>query len=130
WAEFPEQAEGPELRLAFPSRVNVAEQTLKLRHRDVKQTWKVRLNDREIGRLPADEDSMVTFWAIAPGTLKDGANTLLISSDDKQSDDIMIGDARLDDRPRGDVLGEGAVEAVVTDADSGAPLPCRLTIVD
>lgn len=130
WTDFPEQAEGAELRLTFPSPANVAEQTLRLRHRDVKQTWKVRVNDREIGRLPADEDSMVTFWALPPGTLKDGDNTLLVSSEDRQSDDIMIGDARLDDRPRADVLGEAAVEAVVTDADNSAAFPCRITIVD
>src|SRR5204863_6481193 len=47
WADFPEQAEAAELRLTFPSRINVTEQTLRIRHRDVKQTWSVRINDRE-----------------------------------------------------------------------------------
>src|SRR5437899_7722404 len=48
WADFPEQAEAAELRLTFPSRTNGTEQTLRVRHRDIKQTWSVRINNREI----------------------------------------------------------------------------------
>ena len=58
WADFPEQAEAAELRLTFTSTVNAGKRTLRVRHRDVKQTWKVRVNDREIGRLPP----MKTTW--------------------------------------------------------------------
>src|SRR5262245_56905572 len=71
WADFPEQAEAAELRLNFAAKANPAQQTLRLRHRDIKQTWKLRINDREIGRLPPDENDMVTFWAVPPNTLTD-----------------------------------------------------------
>src|SRR5262245_13440578 len=130
WADFPEQAEAAELRLSFAARANPAEQTLRLRHRDVKQTWKLRINDREIGRLPPDENDMVTFWAVPPNTLMDGSNVLLISSPDKASDDVLIGDIRLDDRPRGTALGEARLQVSVTDSTDGRALPCRLTVVD
>jgi hypothetical protein len=130
WADFPEKAEGTELRLSFASRVNSNEHTLRLRHRDVKQTWRLRINDREIGRLPPDENDMVTFWALPPGILQEGGNTFVIMSDEKPSDDIVIGDVRIDERPRADVLGEARLDVTVTDRQSGRAVPCRLTVVD
>jgi hypothetical protein len=130
WADFPEAAEGPALRLTFPSSANATEHTLRLRHRDVKQTWKLRLNDREIGRLPPDENDMVTFWSLPAGTLREGENIFAVSSDDKQSDDVMIGDVRIDDRPRRVALSEAQIEVSVNEAGSGRALPCRLTVVN
>lgn len=129
WADFPEGAEGAELRLTFPSRASATEQTLRLRQRDIKQTWVVRINDREIARLPPDENDMITFWPVPPNTLQEGANTLVISSDGKTSDDVNVGNVRLDDRPRDEVMNAAHVQVSVTDADDRA-LPCRLTIVD
>lgn len=129
WADFPEQAEAAELRLTFPSRINATEQTLRVRHRDVKQTWSVRVNDREISRLPPDENDMVTFWPVPANTLKDGDNLLIISSDGKISDDVDVGEVRLDDRPRDKTLHEAQVQVSVTD-DNNLALPCRLTVVD
>jgi hypothetical protein len=129
WADFPEQAEAAELRLAFTSQVNSTEQTLRLRQRDIKQTWIVRINDREIGRLPPDENDMVTFWPVPPNTLKDGPNTLIISSDGKPSDDVNIGEVRIDDRQRDKVLNAAQVSVAVTD-EGDHSLPCRLTVVD
>src|SRR5579872_5955880 len=128
WADFPAQAEGAELRLVFHARPNSAEQTLRLRQRDVRQTWNVRLNDTEIARLPPDENAMVTFWAVPPNALKEGENTLTIAVDGKAPDDVLIGDVRLDERTRAEVLAEASVEVVVTEGGTG--VPCRLTIVD
>ena len=129
WADFPEQAEAAELRLTFPAKANPAEQTLRIRHRDIKQTWVVRINDREIARLPPDENDMVTFWPVSANALKAGDNLLLVSSDRKISDDVEIGDLRLDDRPRDEVLGDAQIQVEVTD-DTNRAVPCRLTIVD
>ena len=130
WADFAEIAEASALRLTFESRPNAAECTLRLRHRDVKQTWKLKINDREIGKLPPDENDMVTFWPLPAGILKDGANSFELSSDDKTSDDVMIGDVRLDDRPRDQVLSEAHVEVTVVDGANAQGIPCRLTVVD
>jgi hypothetical protein len=130
WADFPEQADATHLYLEFQARVNPTEQTLRLRHRDVKQTWKLLLNGREIGRLPPDENDMVTFWVLPPGALQDGVNALVVSSDDKSSDDVLIGDVRIDDRLRAEVLAESSIDVTVTELPDRRPLPCRLTIVD
>ena len=130
WADFPEAAEGAELRLTFTSKANATEHTLRLRHRDVKQTWKLRLNDREIGRLPPDENDMVTYWSLPAGTLREGENTFVVSSDDKQSDDVMIGDVRIDDRPRRVVLSEAEIEVSVNETGRGRAASCRLTVVN
>jgi len=129
WADFPEEAEAKSLILKFQARANATEQTLRLRQRDVKQTWSVRLNDRDIAKLPLDENDTVTFWELPPGALRDGDNTLVIMSDGKSSDDVMIGEARIDDRPREQIVNEARVLVSVGEADAG-PIPCRLTIID
>jgi hypothetical protein len=130
WADFAEEAEGRTLRLTFESQANAGESTLRLRHRDVKQTWKLTINDREIGKLPPDENDMVTFWPLPAGVLKDGANTFVLSSVDSASDDVMAGDVHIDDRPRDRILSEAHVEVTVADAANSRSVPCRLTIVD
>src|SRR6476620_7854224 len=76
WAEFPAKAEGRELLLAFQAKPNQAEQTLRLRHRDLKEPWRVLLNGKEIARLPFDEADMMTSWAVPAGALKEGRNQL------------------------------------------------------
>src|SRR5207247_369726 len=74
WAEFPERAAGHQLEITFTAEPNAEEHTLRLRHRDLKQTWKLSLNDRELGTLPPDENDTVTFWAIPPRILRAGEN--------------------------------------------------------
>lgn len=131
WSEFPEQAEGAFLEWKFAAKASAAEQTLVLRQQDVKQTWLVRLNGKEVGRLPIDENDMVLYVAVPAGTLTDGKNVLRIEpAASKQSDDIRVGQIALDPRPRGDVLGEGTVEVEVLDSDSGQRLPARITVVN
>lgn len=129
WADFPEQAEAASLILKFRGHPNATEQTLRLRHRDVKQTWRIVLNEQEIARLAPDENDMVTFWPLPPGSLRAGDNLLSISSDGKISDDLSIGDVRIDDRSREEILNEARVLVSVTEAEAGQ-VACRLTIVD
>ena len=134
WAEFPAVAEAAELRLTFSAEANATLHTLRLSHRDVKQTWRVRLNDRELGKLPPDETPMTTFWEVPAGTLRAGDNTLLVSAippaSGKPADDILLGDVRLIDRPRADALNDGKMSVSITDAATGQPLPGRITVVD
>src|SRR5438094_173866 len=51
WADFPQQAEAPSLVVRFQAERNAAECTLRLRQQDVRQTWKVLLQGKELGRL-------------------------------------------------------------------------------
>ncbi|HQU41413.1 MAG TPA: hypothetical protein PK867_01320, partial [Pirellulales bacterium] len=74
WAEFPEEAEGKTWKVTFAGEPGRAPYTLRLRHRDVKQNWRLRLNDHELGSLPTDENCMTTFWEIPPSALLPGQN--------------------------------------------------------
>src|SRR5207237_438694 len=106
------------------------EQTLKLRHRDLKQTWKLRLNSYDIATLPPDENDATTYWSIPPNAIHDGSpNELRIAcATTRPSDDVMIGAVALLDPPRSASLAESAIDIAVTEA--GQPVPCRITIVD
>jgi YD repeat-containing protein len=95
WAEFGERPEGRELGLTFAASRNSSERTLRLRHRDLKQPWRVALNGEDIARLPLDEADIRTYWRVPAGTLHDGSNALRIYSTAKVSDDVMIGEVAL-----------------------------------
>ncbi|MEO5820998.1 MAG: CehA/McbA family metallohydrolase [Vicinamibacteraceae bacterium] len=130
WAEFAAQAEAAELRLTFTTTANLRERTLRLRHRDVKLAWHITLNDREIARLPADEADTVSYWSILPGTLRDGVNALRIHGNGSASDDVLIGDVRVIDRPRADVLTAATVDVAVVEAPDGVAGPSRITVTN
>jgi hypothetical protein len=130
WADFPGEAEGPELAITFTAARNAAEMTLRLRQNDVKVTWRVALNGKVLGRLTVDENDQITLFKLPPGALAEGDNTLTITTaDPARLDDIRVGDVRLIDRPLDKFTADGTVELDVID-ETGAPTPCRLTIVD
>jgi hypothetical protein len=143
WAEFPAKAEGAEYVVTFDARAGDAERTLRIRHRDLKQVWTVRLNGVEIGRLPQDENEMVTYRALPATSVRQGQNELRVTPPpalkgplpaEGGSDDVMIGEAELIDAPRAQVLSGASVDVTVTDAGKGggeaAALPCRITVAD
>lgn len=139
WSDFPEPAESHDLVVRFDAPPNPAEQTLRVRHRDLKQIWTVKLNGKELGSLPRDENEMVTYWSIPAGLLKGAGNELriaclanvpAIAPAEGASDDVMIGEVQLLDAPRKEVLSQASADVTVTDADSGTQTPCRITIVD
>jgi hypothetical protein len=131
WSDFPEKAEAPSLLVRFQAEANAAEQTLRLRQQDVKQTWKVLLNGQERGRLLPDENDQVIYLALPPGALVAGENTLRIEQVGKVPDDIRVGEITLDDRPMDKVLGEATVEVSVSDVDRPErDSPCRITVLN
>jgi len=133
WSDFPAKAEGPGLALRFMSDGNEREWALRLRQQDVKQTWKLLLNDKELGRLPPDENDMVIYFPVPAGALRAGENRLAVEQVGRTPDDVRIGEIALDDRPVADVLAEAAVEVTVLDAGQTgkpAPVPCRITVLN
>jgi hypothetical protein len=132
WSDFPAAAEGAALVVPFDASSTPGERTLRLRHRDVKAAWRVRINGVEVARLPADEADTVSYWAVAPGTVTTGRNEVRIDgvAAADASDDIMVGEIRLSDRPRREVLTDATVAVSVRESASGASIPCRLTITD
>jgi hypothetical protein len=129
WSDFPRDAEAARLELHFAAKVNNGEWTLRLRQQDVRQTWKVRLNDKDLGRLVADENDTVIYLPVPAGALRAEGNTLTIEQVGTIVDDIRIGEIALIDRPVRDVLSEATVEITVL-GDDRRPMPCRLTIVN
>lgn len=133
WEEFALRPDAAELVVRFNAAPNAAQYTLRLRQRDVKQSWRVRLNGASLGTLVQDENEIVALWAVPPGTLKDGENELRVACEsgvNDAPDDVLAGDVELIPRPRADVLGEAKIALTVVDSDGGAALPCRVTIVD
>jgi hypothetical protein len=128
WSDFPEQAEGPSLTVRFQAERNATEWTLRLRQQDVKETWRVLLNGKELGRLTIDENDQVVYHPVPPDWLIAGENTLSIEQVGKVPDDIRVGEIVLDARPRSKVLNEATVEISVR--ESGQLVPCRLTVLD
>src|SRR6187402_340032 len=104
WDEFPEQAEAAALVLHFDASANRNERTLRLRHRDLKQSWCVRLNGRDVACLPPDEADTISYLAVPPDTLRGGGNELRIASGGTAPDDVLIGDVTVIDRPRAEVM--------------------------
>uniref|UniRef100_A0A7C2NWZ8 Polymerase/histidinol phosphatase N-terminal domain-containing protein n=1 Tax=Schlesneria paludicola TaxID=360056 RepID=A0A7C2NWZ8_9PLAN len=131
WLSFPERAGGSTWEIPFAADANAGEWTLHLRQQDVKQTWQVLLNDQPLGEMVRDENDIVIAFAIPEGRIVAGKNRLTISSKSPAaSDDIRVGQIRLDPRPLVKALGEGALEIEVRDAASQQPLPCRITFVN
>jgi hypothetical protein len=133
WTDFPARAEGPTVALRFRSGRNDGEWSLRLRQQDVKQTWKVLLNDRELGRLPPDENDSVIYFPVPAGALADGDNRLVIEPVGRTPDDVRVGEIALDDRPVAKALSEATVEVTVWEARASGeptPVPCRLTVLN
>jgi hypothetical protein len=133
WSDFPEHAEGARLEITFQARPNDVEHSLRLRQQDVKQTWRVSLNEKELGKLVLDENDMVVYFAIPPGGMNDGDNRLLIAAAGPAPDDIWVGEVALDPRPLDVVLAEATLELHISDAtQTGKPVPtpCRITVVN
>lgn len=130
WAEFPERAEAAALVLNFDAKLGGAERTLRLRHRDLKGPWRVLVNHNEVARLPVDESDMITYWPVRAAWLRSGRNELRIESKGTASDDVMIGEVRLIDRPVEEVLSEAYVDVSVTGEPGGRATPTRITVAD
>jgi hypothetical protein len=130
WEEFRGwPAEGRSLTVPFTAQPPAGEATLVIRQRGVKLAWRVRLNGRDLGALMVMEEGLVRTLAVPPGTVRAGANTLEIAAA-SGNDDIVINEVALDPRPLAQVLAEARLDVQVRDADSRAPLPCRITVVD
>jgi hypothetical protein len=132
WQEFADApAEGLQLELTFDGTANTTESTIFIRQRDVKIAWSVSLNGRKLGTLETLAQPLVLALAVPAGTLRSGENRLVIArAPSAQLDDIVVGEITLVAEPRAAALGAAALEFTVTDAEGGAELPCRLTLVD
>lgn len=130
WRTFPTETDGAEWLFNFQGQSNEAPYTLRLRQQDVKQHWTVTLNAVELGKLHVDENDMVHYLSIPPGTLVSGENTLQVIQSNTTVDDIRVGEFTLIAQSRDVVLSQASVALTVTDRDGGTLLPARFTILN
>ena len=132
WSEFAETPSADHLEVKFEARPNESPQTLRIRQQDVKQTWRVLLNGKQLGRLRVDENDTVIYFAVPPATLVDGENVLRIEQEARRQtpDDVRVGEIVLDSRTMNEVLAEATVEVEVRDAKTGQTIPSRLTVLN
>ena len=115
--------------MRFTAEANHGEATLSIRQRGVKLAWRVRLNGKELGGLAMMEEPLVLTLPVPPNALRDGENVVAVVSP-SGDDDIVVDELTLDPRPLAEALSEASVVVEVRDTDSGARLPCRITVVD
>jgi hypothetical protein len=132
WADFPEQPESNQFSVRFEVPEGTTWRTLRLRQVDVRQSWSVRLNDRELGSLVADENDQIRLLSIPPGTLRPEENELTIAQGTGSTavDDIRVGAAELLELDAEEFLRQASLRVRIEDEHTGAPLPGRLTITD
>ena len=117
------------LDIRFNAKPNWSEATLFLWQDDVKQDWPVELNGHKLGKLFLMEAPLVHTLAVPAGSIVQGENLLSIIPP-KERDDIFVGEIALDEKPYEKAIAQAHVHVQVTDAKSGEPMPCRLTITD
>src|SRR3990170_944878 len=130
WSEFPPKVTEKQLTFRFDYQAIHADQTLRLRRYDVKQTWLITINNHDIGRLISDEKDMITYFNIPSGVLQSGENELTIKCQDVISDDIKVGEITLDSRPLSVVLAEATVDVSIIEEGTNLLIPGRVTIVN
>lgn len=128
WADDdPRPIAGPRFETTFTATANAGARLLSIGQEGVKRNWGIYVNDRKLGTLVSDETSLEHLVEIPPGLLRDGMNTLRIEPA-KEPDDIVVGPIALIGATRDEWLGGGEVSVAVTDAASGAAVPCRITV--
>ncbi|MEM7205761.1 MAG: CehA/McbA family metallohydrolase [Planctomycetota bacterium] len=128
WTDVPAEPEDIRWALRFTASRNAGEHVLTARHRDVDEPWTVRLNGQDLGTLERTKALTVQRWIVPAGTLRDGANELLVEPA-KPTDDIVFGDVQLHAQSLRDLLRLQPVDVLILEADAG-PVPAKLTITD
>lgn len=130
WATFPDVVREKQLVLPFEWNAGTEQATLSLRQFDVRQNWRILLNDKDIGGLVVDEKDINSYFSIPANSLRKGHNTLVIKANDATPDDILMGHLQIDSRSLKDILSEVSVEITVIGEDQNKTVPSRITIID
>jgi len=133
WSDFPEECSKQRLEISFEASRNTSEGTLLMHQEDVKNGWRVILNDNVLGELVRDENPMEIQFSIAAGLLREGPNSFNIEptgTGAAPSDDIRIGKIRLLPASPNQYLHECRVKIQLRDESTKCVIPGRITIVN
>ena len=131
WKDTKRKPEGFELKVVFEAKSNPKPLMLSFLQRHVQDSWKLILNDKEVGSLPLKEPAVWTKISIPANALKDGPNTLAVSvvtADSK--DDIVIGPFHLNDVSFKEWARFGRINIQVLDSKTEQPIPARITVTN
>lgn len=128
WDSFQGRpVDGERFERRFQAKANATEQTLRIWQREVKLSWQVKLNDKKLGTLVNQGTALENLLPIPPGLLRDGENVLTIEPP-PSLDDVEIGPISIVTQSVDEVVSGAQIEVSVTDAETGAAMPCRLTV--
>lgn len=128
WEVFKDRpVDAERLEVRFEGKANAVEHTLRMWQSDVKQTWAVMLNGRKLGTLTTAETALECVLAVPAGALRDGENVLIVEAP-TNLDDIELGPVILVAQPVAEAIGGASMRVMVTDAQNGGALPCRITL--
>ena len=130
WNSFENLPAKNKLSIKFPAEINAEEYTLTLVQEDVRQVWRINLNNELLDSLTIDGNRMRNYYRIAPGKLRKGENTIEISAAANIPDDILVGKIGLIKEARNKFLQQGTIEINILDKRSRKSLPSRITIID
>ena len=130
WALFPATVNDKQLSLQFEMGSIPNNVTLSLRQYDVKQNWRILINDKDVGGLIEDEKDMITYFDLPATVVREGTNKLEIKAANNTPDDIRIGNVTLHSRHLNDVLSDATISLKVIDGTSQITIPSRITITD
>jgi predicted metal-dependent phosphoesterase TrpH len=131
WKDTKRKPEGFELKFVFEAKPNPKPLVLSFLQRHVQDSWKLILNEEDIGDLPLKAPAVWTKIPIPANTLKDGSNTLtvrVVTADSK--DDIVIGPFHLNDVSFKEWARFGKMKVQVLDAKTEQPIPARITVTN
>lgn len=132
WEEFANSTPvGPQLDLGFNASAPSGESTLLIRQRNVKTRWNITLNGQRIGALETLTQPLQLALAVPAGLVREGNNRLTIARPPSPLlDDVVVSELTWIPQPRAAALTAARLSVRVTDADTGEPVPCRLTWTD
>ncbi|MAF64713.1 MAG: hypothetical protein CMJ84_03505 [Planctomycetes bacterium] len=128
WPEASATPEGTSLRLEFEGRARNGESVLWITQRSVDNAWHLGLNGERVALLARGAGPVERWYAIPGGTLVDGTNVLEITPE-VPADDVVLGNLRLTEGSLREVLRLRPVSVTVLDAETGLPLPSRLSLL-
>ncbi|MFN7139288.1 MAG: CehA/McbA family metallohydrolase [Limisphaerales bacterium] len=128
WPGISPEPEGDRLTVRFQAKKNQKEHVVTLTYWDVNYPAKVELNGKPLESLAPSQKRIETFILLPAGSLKDGANTLVIIPEPK--DDCVVGKVVLHEQTYRELMNLQTVTLKVLDQKSKSALPARVTITD
>ncbi len=127
WDEFAGVTSQQEKKIRFNIHT-AGEHTISFVQYDVKQNWRLQLNDQDISLLPVDGNTMRVYFDLPVHQLKIGENIIKINQTEKVADDIVISDLVIVKGSMKSLLSKGSVS--VQTIENGQSLPVRYTVAD